>query len=81
MLMSPKPQWIAEDRMDNNNAAEHGNTLVGTLRKIYGAGFGSKFKDTDKLSDVLHKLDAASLSQLHKDHEGGHLDRKIKSHL
>jgi hypothetical protein len=59
---------------------KHGNTLVETLRKMYGSGFASKFRETDKLSDVLHKLDAASLSQLHKDHEGGHLGRKIKDH-
>ena len=73
-----------DDRHRDKNgqiSRKHGNTLVGTLRKIYGAGFGSKFKDTDKLSEVLHKLDAASVSQLHKDHEGGHLNRKIKSHL
>jgi hypothetical protein len=59
---------------------KHGNTLVETLRKIYGSEFASKFKETDKLSDVLHKLDATSLSQLHKDHEGGHLEHKIKTH-
>ncbi len=73
-----------DDRHRDKNgqiSRKHGNTLVGTLRKIYGAGFGSKFKDTDKLTEVLHKLDAASLSQPHKDHEAGHLDHKIKSHL
>ncbi len=72
-----------DDRHRDKNgqiSRKHGNTLVGTLRKIYGTGFGSKFKDTDKLSEVLHKLDAASLSQLHKDHEGDHLEQKIKSH-
>jgi len=58
---------------------KHGNTLVGTLRKIYGPGFATKFKDSDKLSDVLHKLDDASLSKLHKDHDSGHLENKIKS--
>ncbi len=59
---------------------KHGNTLVGTLRKIYGSGFAGKFKDGDKLSDVLHKLDTASLSQLHNDHDAGHLEHKIKTH-
>jgi hypothetical protein len=57
---------------------KRGNTLVGTLRKIYGPGFATKFTDSDKLSDVLHKLNA-SLSKPHKDHDSGHLENKIKS--
>ena len=48
--------------------------------KYTGFGFAGKFKDSDKLCDVLHKLDVASLSQLHNDHDAGHLERKIKSH-
>ena len=31
---------------------KHGNTLVGTLRKQYGAAFAPGFKDTDKLSNT-----------------------------
>ena len=50
---------------------KHGNTLVGTLRKQYGAAFGPDFKDTDKLSDVLAKLDETSLTKLIKDHNAG----------
>jgi hypothetical protein len=72
-----------DDRHRDKNgqiSRKHGNTLIGTLRRIYGSGFADKFKDKDKLSDVLHKLDAPSLSQLHKDHEGGHLESKIKNH-
>ena len=71
-----------DDRHRDKNgqiSRKHGNTLVGTLRKIYGFGFAGKFKDSDKLCDVLHKLDVASLSQLHNDHDAGHLERKIKS--
>ena len=72
-----------DDRHRDKNgriSRKHGNTLVGTLRKIYGSGFASKFQEGDRLSDVLHKLDAASLSQLHNDHDDGHLERKINSH-
>lgn len=58
---------------------KHGNTLVRTLRKLYGAGFAPGCRDDDKLSDVLHKFDEASLSQLHRDHDGRHLEGKIKS--
>ena len=71
-----------DDRHRDKNgqiSRKHGNTLVGTLRKIYGPGFASKFKESDKLTDVLHKLDAASLSQLHNDHDANHLECKIKS--
>ena len=50
---------------------EHGNTIVRTLRKIYGSGFTPGFNDSDKLSTVLQKLDKSSLSQLHGDHDVG----------
>ena len=59
---------------------KHGNTLVRTLRKIYGFGFAPECKDGEMLSDVLHKFDAKSLTQLHKDHDGRHLEGKIKTH-
>jgi len=56
---------------------KHGNTLVGTLRKIYGAGFAAGWPAADKLSDVLAQLNETSLSQLRRDHETGHLEHKI----
>jgi hypothetical protein len=56
---------------------KHGNTLVGTLRKIYGAGFAAGWPAADKLSDVLAQLNETSLSQLRRDHETGHLAHKI----
>lgn len=40
---------------------KHGNTLIGTLRKHYGAGFAAGFKDSDKLSYALEKMDEPSL--------------------
>lgn len=40
---------------------KHGNTLVQTLQKIYGAGFAPGRSDEEKPSDVLHKFDEASL--------------------
>ena len=59
---------------------KHGNTLVRTLRKIYGPGFAPECQDGERLSDVLHKFDAKSLTQLHRDHEARHLEGKIKTH-
>lgn len=59
---------------------QHGNTLVRTPRKIYGAHFAAGGPDTEKLSDVLHKLDEPSLSALVHDHEHGHLEGKIAQH-
>jgi hypothetical protein len=56
---------------------KHGNTLVRTLRKVYGPSFAATFPETAKLGDVLHKLDEPSLSQLYRDHEGGHLEGKL----
>jgi hypothetical protein len=59
---------------------KHGNTLVGTLRKLYGQHFAPGFPETAKLSDVLQQLDEPSLSALVHDHEHGHLERKIAQH-
>src|SRR5450756_964187 len=63
---------------DGEISHKHGNTLVGTLRKIYGPGFAAGWPATDKLSDVLEQLNETSLSQLRRDHETGHLAHKIE---
>ena len=56
---------------------KHGNTLVSTLRKIYGNSFAAGHPADATLADVLHKLGETSLSQLIRDHETHHLDKKI----
>lgn len=60
---------------------KHGNTLVGSLRRIYGPGFAKGFEDHVKLSDVLATVDESSLTQLVHDHEGGKLEKKIAAQL
>jgi hypothetical protein len=45
-------------------ARKHGNTLISTLRQTYGAQFAPDCPGDAKLSDVLHRLDEPSLSQL-----------------
>jgi hypothetical protein len=62
---------------DGEISHKHGNTLIGTLRKIYGPGFAAGYPATEKLSDVLVQLNETSLSQLRRDHETGHLGHKI----
>ena len=64
-----------ERHRDKNGeiSRKHGNTLVGTLRKTYGADFAKGCADSDRLSDVLHKMDESSLSKLVRDHEAGKL--------
>jgi hypothetical protein len=62
---------------DGEISHKHGNTLVSTLRKIYGMSFAAGYPPTEKLSDVLHQLNETSLSQLRRDHDTGHLDHKI----
>jgi hypothetical protein len=62
---------------DGAISKKHGNTLVGTLRKIYGKGFAAGYPDTTELSEVLHQLNETSLSQLRRDHDTGHLGHKI----
>jgi hypothetical protein len=58
---------------------KHGNTLMSTLRRIYGAHFAPGCGDTEKLSDVLRQLDVPSLSTLAHDHERGQLEGKLSS--
>jgi hypothetical protein len=62
---------------DGEISHKHGNTLIGTLRKIYGPGFAAGYPATEMLSEVLTQLNETSLSQLRRDHETGHLGHKI----
>jgi hypothetical protein len=59
-------------------ARKHGNTFVITLRKIYGQGFAPEFADSEKLAEVLPKMDEPSPSNVIRDHESGNLESKIK---
>ena len=61
---------------DGEISHKHGNTLIGTLRKIYGQSFAAGYPATEKLSELLHQLNETSLSQLRRDHET--VDRKRK---
>jgi hypothetical protein len=62
---------------DGEISGKHGNTLLRTLRKVYGQSFAAGYPETEKLSDVLLSLNETSLSQLRRDHETGHLAHKI----
>jgi hypothetical protein len=62
---------------DGEISHKHGNTLIGTLRKIYGQSFAAGYPATEKLSEILLQLNETSLSQLRRDHETGHLEHKI----
>ena len=61
---------------DGEISGKHGNTLIRTLRSLR-AEFRSWLSRTEKLSEVLLKLNETSLSQLRRDHETGHLEHKI----
>jgi hypothetical protein len=62
---------------DADISHKHGDTPVGTLRKIYGMGFAAGYPPTDKLSDVMQYLNETALGQLRRDHDTGHLAHKI----
>jgi hypothetical protein len=66
-----------ERHRDKNGeiSRKHGNTLIGTLRKTYGVDFAKGCAESDRLSDVLHKMDEPSLGKLVRDHEAGKLER------
>ena len=65
---------------DGEISGKHGNTLVRTLRKVYGQGFAAGYPETAKLSEVMLQLNETSLSQLRRDHETDHLEHKIAQH-
>jgi hypothetical protein len=46
---------------------KHGNTLISTLRRTYGANFAPAESPDAKLGDVLHRLDEPSLRHLVND--------------
>lgn len=58
---------------------KHGNTLVSTLRKVYGASFAPGAQPHEKLSEVLADMDEPSLSRLVHDHEHGALVGKLSA--
>jgi hypothetical protein len=62
---------------DGEISHKHGNTLIGTLRRVYGQSFAAGHAETKTLSEVLLQLNETSLSQLRRDHETRHLERKI----
>jgi hypothetical protein len=54
---------------DGEISHKHGNTLVGSLRKIYGQGFAAGYPATEKLTEILS----------HLNYETGHLQHKIEN--
>lgn len=52
---------------------KHGTTFIGILRKTYGCNFAPHCADNEKLGNVLHKMDVASLADLVRDHRAGKL--------
>src|SRR5437660_11566928 len=62
---------------DREISGKHGNTLVRTLRKVYGQGFAAGYPETAKLSEAMFHLNETSLGQLRRDHETDHLEHTI----
>jgi hypothetical protein len=62
---------------DGEISCKHGDTLIGTLRRVYSPGFAKGAIDAERLKNVLARLDEGSLSRLVHDHEHGHLEGKI----
>lgn len=75
-----KQPGLHERHRDKNGeiSRKHGNALIGTLRKTYDRSFADGADDREKLSDVLHRLNEHSLSQLVRDHEAGRLEEICK---
>ena len=57
-----KPGFDGRHRnKDGEISGKHGNTLVRTLRKVYGQGFAAGYPETAKLSEVMFHLNETSL--------------------
>jgi hypothetical protein len=70
-----------DDRHRDQNgeiSRKHGNTLVSTLRRIYGPSFAAGESENAKLSEVLAKLHETSLTQLIQDHGSSALEEKVR---
>ena len=63
---------------DGEISRKHGNTLISTLRRIYGRQFAAGCKGHQTLAEVLEKLDESSLTHLVHDHERGQLAARIR---
>ena len=63
------------NRSPDNREVIIGDTLIGTLRKTYGAQFAAGCRDDEQLRDVLDKLDEPTLGKLIADQRAGKLER------
>jgi hypothetical protein len=72
-----KHEAIDLHRADGAINERYGSTTLGTLRKVYGKYFAAGHGDTTTLSDVMPTLNETCLGQLRRDHETGHLKKKI----
>ena len=63
--MSHKQPGLDGRHRDTNGqiSQKHGNTQVGTLRETYGDNFAAGIRSDAKLSTVLNRAGASSLSQ------------------
>jgi len=61
---------------DGGISKKHGNTLVGTLRKIYGKGFAAGYPDATQLSEV--QLLKANFAQPQPNRPGGTDASKVR---
>jgi len=68
---------FANSNHDGAISSKYGATTVQTLRRIYGQSYAAGHPETRTLSEVLAHLNETSLSQLRRDHETGHLKKKI----
>jgi hypothetical protein len=64
-------------RADGVINEKYGSITLATLRKVYGRYFAAGHDDAVTLAHVIPTLNETSLSQLRRDHETGHLKKKL----
>ena len=73
--IAPFSETDARGYSPDNREVIIGDTLIGTLRKTYGAQFAAGCPDDKQLRDVLDKLDEPSLGRLIADQQARKLER------
>lgn len=83
MAFESRPDWSNilsfeshRDR-DGEISRKHGDSMISTLRAVYGPAFAPDCQPTAMLSDVIHELDEPSLEQLVEDYKAGCLNDKL----
>jgi hypothetical protein len=74
-LIQARPSFKLNKHVEDVHELRAASRQERRNQKTYGADFAKGCAESDRLSDVLHKMDEPSLSKLVRDHEAGKLEQ------